>query len=90
MPSTLAKRLDALERRVAPVETCELVLRGGLGGLDRGMDRATAGAWAWDRGQGEAFEAFRARVWAEVRADGGNVVVFGGLPDEFDGGARDA
>ncbi len=76
---TLESRLARLEA-AAGEGVQSIVVHGGLEGVGPD-DHAHAGDRTWRRAEGEAVDAFQARVLTEAKALRARCVVWGGLPD---------
>jgi hypothetical protein len=78
---SIARRLAAIERRLAPssAEPLVIVVSGGLPGV--GPKHANVAGVELECGPSESFANFEARVVAAAKAARYDVVVIGGLPN---------
>ena len=78
---SVRRRLAALERQRPQSTDYEVLITGGMPG-SAAPTQATSGSRVWHREDGEGYEAFRRRVWAEARSAGVYAVAFGGMPSK--------
>ena len=77
---SIARRLVAIERRLAPPSAVPqvIIISGGAHGGE--PTHATAGDMTWERAPVESFADFQARAVAAATAAGERFVVIGGIP----------